>query len=85
LWSREIRTQVVSHTRMYFVNEATEELSKAMEGGQSKRKRGRPELNEGFSSVGVLMPGRKPSAKGKRRSTKAPAILRAKEKKAGVG
>jgi hypothetical protein len=85
LWSREIRTQIVSHTRMYFVNEATEELSEALEGQQSKRKRGRPELNEGFSSVGVLMPGRKPSAKGKRRSTKAPASVRAKEKKAGVG
>ncbi len=85
LWSREIRTQIVSHTRMYFVNESTEELSKAMEGPHAKRKRGRPELNEGFSSVGVLMPGRKPSAKGKRRSTKAPAVARAKEKKAGVG
>ncbi len=85
LWSREIRTQIVSHTRMYFVNEATEELSKAMEGPQNKRKRGLPELDEGFSSVGVLMPGRKPSAKGKRRSTKAPGSVRAKEKKAGAG
>lgn len=85
LWSREIRTQIVNHQRMYFVNEATEELSKAAEGVHGKRKRGRPELNEGFSSVGVLMPGRKPYAKGKRRATKAPASGRAKEKKAGVG
>jgi hypothetical protein len=85
LWSREIRTQVVSHTRMYFVNEATEELSKAMEGPHGKRKRGGPELNPSFSSVGVLMPGRKPSAKGKRRLIKAHPSVRAKEKKAGVG
>jgi len=85
LWTREIRTQIVNHTRMYFVNEAAEELSKAMEGAQSKRKRGRPELNEGFSSVGVLMPGRKPSARGKRRAPKTHPTVRTKEKKAGVG
>jgi hypothetical protein len=85
LWSREIRTQVVSHTRMYFVNEATEELSKAKEDPHGKRKRGRPELNPSFSSVGVLMPGRKPSAKGKRRSIKSHPGVRVKEKKAGVG
>src|SRR5258707_4752087 len=83
LWSREIRTQVVSHTRMYFLNEAAEDLAKAMEGG--KRRRGGPELNPSFSSVGVLMPGRKPSAKGKKRSTKAHPSGRAKEKKAGLG
>src|SRR5882762_812967 len=59
LWTREIRTQIVNHTRRYFVNEAAEDLSKAMEGSQGKRKRGRPELNPSFSSVGVLMPGRK--------------------------
>ena len=85
LWTREVRTQVINHTRRYFVNESTEELVNASAGIQSKRKRGRPELNEGFSSVGVLMPGRKPSAKGKRRSTKAPAAVRAQEKKAGAG
>jgi hypothetical protein len=85
LWSREIRTQVVSHTRMYFVNEAAEDLSKAMEGSQGKRKRGGADLNPSFSSVGVLMPGRKPSAKGKKRSTKAHLSGRAKEKKAGLG
>lgn len=66
LWTREIRTQIVRHQRMYFVNEALEELAKA----QAKRNRS---LNPSFSSVGELMPGRKPSAKGKKRATRAPA------------
>jgi hypothetical protein len=58
---------------MYFVNEVTEELAKAREAVEKNRKRG---LNPSFSSVGVLMPGRKPlatSAKGKKRSVKTPA------------
>jgi hypothetical protein len=75
LWTREIRTQIVNHTRMYFVNEAMEELEK---GAAGKGKRG---LTPSFSSVGVLMPGRKPSAKGKKRSGK-PADGRVKEKSA---
>ena len=79
LWTREIRTQIISHTRMYFVNEATEELSKTTETAQALRKRG---LNPSFSSVGVLMPGRKPSAKGKKRSVKTQAGSKAKEKSA---
>ena len=66
LWTREIRTQIVRHQRMYFVNEALEELAK----GIAKRKR---TLNPSFASVGVLMPGRKPSAKGKKRTGKAAA------------
>lgn len=72
LWTREIRTQVIGHTRMYFVNEVTEELAKAREAAEAKRKR----LNPSFSSVGVLMPGRKPSAtsaKGKKRLVKTHA------------
>ena len=79
LWTREIRTQVINHTRMYFVNEASEELTKAREAVEAKRKRG---LNPSFSSVGVLMPGRKPSAKGKKRSVKTEAGGKAKEKSA---
>ena len=63
LWTREIRTQVINHTRRYFVNEASEELTKARQAVEAKRKR----LNPSFSSVGVLMPGRKPSAKGIKR------------------
>ena len=69
LWSRQIRTQVINHTRRYFVNETPEELAKA-EGASAKRKRS---LNPSFASVGVLMPGRKPSAKGKKRTSKAAA------------
>jgi hypothetical protein len=84
LWTREIRTQIVKHQRMYFVNEAAEELARIAEGGQVKRKRGRSDLNPSFSSVGVLMPGRKPSARGKKRA-KTPTIEKAKEKTAGVG
>ena len=75
LWTREIRTQIVRHQRMYFVNEVMEELAKAQAAGL-KRKRS---LNPSFSSVGVLMPGRKPAAKGKKRSNKA---LTAKAKSA---
>lgn len=74
LWTREIRTQVISHTRMYFVNDAAEEPASFGE-AQAGRKRG---LNPSFSSVGVLMPGRKPSAKGKKRSAKAQPGAKAK-------
>ena len=74
LWTREIRTQIVNHTRMYFVNEASEELTRAREAVEAKR-RG---LNPSFSSVGVLMPGRKPSAKGKKRSVKTNTPNKAK-------
>ncbi len=77
LWTREIRTQIVNHTRMYFVNEASEELTKAREAVEAKRKR----LNPSFSSVGVLMPGRKPSARGKKRPSRTDAG-KAKEKSA---
>ena len=66
LWTREIRTQIVRHQRMYFVNEALEELAKTQ--GVGKRNRS---LNPSFASVGVLMPGRNPSAKGKKRPSKA--------------
>jgi hypothetical protein len=75
LWTHEIRTQVVNHTRMYFVNETAEESATRREGVQAKRKRG---LNPSFSSVGVLMPGRKPSARGKKRPVKAQASSKAK-------
>jgi len=68
LWTREIRTQIVRHQRMYFVNEALEELTKSQ--AAAKRKRS---LNPSFSSVGELMPGRKPSARGKKRPAKVAA------------
>lgn len=74
LWTHEIRTQIVSHTRMYFVNDAAEEAANPAE-PQARRKRG---LNPSFSSVGVLMPGRKPSARGKKRSGKPQVSAKAK-------
>ena len=70
LWTREIRTQIVNHTRMYFVNE-----EKADSGARKKRT-----FNPSFSSVGVLMPGRKPSTKGKKRAAKTHVDGKAKEK-----
>ena len=79
LWTREIRTQVINNTRRYFVNEPSEVLTKARDAVAERRKRG---LNPSFSSVSVLMPGRKPSAKGKKRSVKAQAVGKAKEKSA---
>ena len=79
LWTREIRTQVINNTRRYFVNEPSEELTKAREVVEDGRKRG---LNPSFSSVSVLMPGRKPSAKGKKRLVKAQAVDKAREKSA---
>ena len=69
LWTREIRTQIVRHQRMYFINEDMELLQKA-QAAQQRRSRG---LNPSFSSVGVLMPGRKPAAKVKKRSAKPAA------------
>ena len=75
LWTREIRTQVIDHTRRYFVNEASEELTKARQAVEAKRKRG---FDPSFSSVGVLMPGRKPSTKGKKRAVKPTARGKAK-------
>src|SRR5437870_11539327 len=38
LWTREIRTQIISHPRMYFVNEASEELTRAREAVEAKRR-----------------------------------------------
>jgi hypothetical protein len=73
LWTREIRTQIINHQRMYFANEAMEELQKTA-GNKAKRS-----LTPSFSSVGVLMPGRKPSAKGRKR---VPKVTMAKTKSA---
>lgn len=72
LWTREIRTQIIRHQRMYFVNEAMEELARS-QGAASNRS-----LTPSFSTVGELMPGRKPSAKGKKRVAKSPATARTK-------
>ena len=68
LWTREIRTQIVRHQRMYFINEDMELLAQA----QAAQRRSRS-LNPSFSSVGVLMPGRKPATKVKKKSAKTAA------------
>src|SRR5205809_2861121 len=72
LWTREIRTEVRNHTRLYFVNEHSEKDAKS-----SGAKRARS-LTPSFSSVGVLMPGRKPSAKGKKRLARTQPAAKAK-------
>jgi hypothetical protein len=72
LWTREIRTEVVNHTRLYFVNEAADKDAKA-----SGPKRTRS-MTSSFSSVGVLMPGRKPSAKGRKRAARPQPLAKAK-------
>ena len=74
LWTREIRTQIVRHQRMYFINEALEELAKVHAGGARRNR----SLNPSFSSVGQLMPGRKPAAKGKKRAAKMATAAKAK-------
>lgn len=74
LWTREIRTQIVRHQRLYFVNEAMEELTNG-QGSPNNRSRS---LTASFSTVGELMPGRKPSAKGKKRVAKGAATAKAK-------
>lgn len=56
LWTREIRTQVVNHTRKYFVNELAEDVLKARAVVEAKRK---PGLISSLNSVGVRMPARK--------------------------
>lgn len=72
LWSREIRTDVVNYTRMYYINDVAEALT----GGpaqKSPKKSSSPrrqlKLSPSFSSVHDLMPGRKPFARGKKRNT----------------
>jgi hypothetical protein len=82
LWTREIRTDVINHTRMYFVNEAAQ-LGKVNETTQNKKKRASSGLTSSFSSVGVLMPGRKPSARGKKRSVKTHAGTKTKIENTG--
>jgi hypothetical protein len=61
LWTREIRTEVLENTRMYFINELPPELAISAGEGQSlpvpPRKRDVP---SSFSSLQVLMPGKNP-------------------------
>ena len=70
LWSREIRTDVVSHSRMYYINDVAEALAGGSVDRSAKKtaQRRQLKLSPSFSSVHDLMPGRKPFAKGKKRS-----------------
>jgi hypothetical protein len=71
LWSREIRTDVVNHMRMYHMNDVAETLSGASAQKSLKKTEHRRQLklSPSFSSVHDLMPGRKPFARGKKRGT----------------
>ena len=60
LWTREIRTQTVGNTRLYFISEATESLQASQETSNlPQRKRDVP---SSFSALHGLMPGKKPEA-----------------------
>jgi len=71
LWTREIRTEIVNHSRMYFTNEIAESLAEDPS-SKTRKNQGQPrqlKLTPSFSSVHDLMPGRKPFAKGKKRGS----------------
>ena len=58
LWTREIRTQTLGNTRLYFISEATEALQASQETSNlPQRKRDVP---SSFSALHGLMPGKKP-------------------------
>ena len=61
LWTREIRTEVIENTRMYFISELPPELAISEQASHSllvpPRKRDVP---SSFSSLQVLMPGKNP-------------------------
>ena len=59
LWTREIRTEVIDNTRMYFINESPEMAISPAEGGP-KIPRRKPDVPSSFSALQGLMPGKKP-------------------------
>ena len=69
LWSREIRTEVISNSRMYFINIMEEQTDGAPNRTQKGSAEKGTDLNPSFSSVHDLMPGRKPYAKGRKRAS----------------
>jgi hypothetical protein len=80
LWTREIRTEVVDHARKYFTNDVIEKLA-----GNSGKARGTSQprqlkLSPSFSAVHDLMPGRKPFARGKKRTNSRAQISKSKGK-----
>jgi hypothetical protein len=59
LWTREIRTEVIDNTRMYFINEPLELGLPRTQGGP-KLPRRKPDVPSSFSALQGLMPGKKP-------------------------
>jgi hypothetical protein len=60
LWTREIRTEVVDNTRMYFTNESVEldTVEVTSKGSHTPRRKG--DVPSSFSSLQSLMPGKNP-------------------------
>jgi hypothetical protein len=58
LWTHEIRTEVVDNTRMYFINDASEAITRQIETPELPRRK--PDVPSSFSALQGLMPGRKP-------------------------
>jgi hypothetical protein len=64
LWTREIRTQTVGNTRLYFISESPEALQASQETSNlPQRKRDVP---SSFSALHGLMPGKKPEGETER-------------------
>ena len=59
LWTREIRTEVVDNTRMYFINESPQLGFSPADGGPRIPRR-KPDVPSSFSALQGLMPGKKP-------------------------
>ncbi|MDQ3172692.1 MAG: hypothetical protein M3Q91_03150 [Acidobacteriota bacterium] len=59
LWTREIRTEVIDNTRMYFINESPQ-LAFSPAEGELKIPRRKPDVPSSFSALQGLMPGKKP-------------------------
>lgn len=60
LWTREIRTEVVDNTRMYFINEFSDLSLSQTEAVPASFPRRKPDVPSSFSALQGLMPGRKP-------------------------
>jgi hypothetical protein len=60
LWTREIRTEVVENTRMYFISEPRAESAITEESQSPPVPRRKRDVPSSFSSLQVLMPGKNP-------------------------
>lgn len=57
LWTREVRTEVIKNTRLYFINDLAEDL---FWGEVTNLPRRKPDVPSSFSALLGLMPGRNP-------------------------